>query len=379
MSKESSVEQAFHRIHLLIAEGQADMALAALAQISASDASQTCEVAYIRAWCATLSGNWDAAATFLLSTDSARFEDTDLQTLGQTERRRRIHYLLLLGQMANTLGYYEEATRHYTQCIKFLDERRMNILSVRIKARCGLGSAYTQIGFYAVALAHYEDALQLSGARSAHPDILEIYAGLCTVQRCLGNIEQALLYGKKALQLCVERSETSLEGRMHNLLGQVYDQMRDFEQASFHYTEALKRAKGVDDPELILTNLTALAGVHLAEGRLEEARCLYEQGLTYRARVSNTRLTGALYIMGGKIAEAGQVSGGQTQALVAEAIACYQKAETALAPIQAKTELAEVYGRLAQILEASGRQGEAIAYWKSAYTLYARPEESPVT
>ncbi|MGH2508828.1 MAG: tetratricopeptide repeat protein, partial [Ktedonobacteraceae bacterium] len=297
MSKASNVEQLFHRIHLFLVEGQADMALATLAQISTSDANQEYEVAYLRAWCATLRGNWDTVAALLSSADSLGHEGVDLPSLGQTERRRRVYYLLLLGQAANYLGYFEEATRHYTQCIKFLDERRMNILSVRIKARCGLGRAYTQIGFYAVALAHYENALQLCRTdERTCPDLLEIHAGLCTVHRCLGHVEQALIYGQQALQWCQERSNDARSlGPIHNLLGQVFFQKHAFEEATFHYTEALELAKRINSLELILTNLTALASVRLEEGLLEEARCLYEQGLVYQTGVSDARLVGALY------------------------------------------------------------------------------------
>lgn len=374
MSNASNVDQLFHRIHLFIAEGQVDMALATLAHVSANNPRQENEIAYVRAWCATLSGNWDAAAAFLHPTR----EDTNLQVLGQTERRRRIYYLLLLGQWANKLGYYEEATRHYTQCIRLLDERRMNILSVRIQARCGLGYAYTQLGFYAIALAHYEDACQLSGPESTHPDTLDMYAGLCTAHRHLGHFEQALLYGEKALKLCTDQDNPDLAGRMHYLLGQAYYQMRSLTTATSHYTQALDLAKHVDQPECILNSLTALATVHLEAGQFEEAQRCYEQGLVYQARISDARLVGALYIIGGKIAEAGQQVGMSAQVAQEAALTCYQQAEVLLTSVEAKTELAEVYGRLAQLLEVSGRQNEALAYWKAAYALYARPEGTPV-
>lgn len=381
MSTVSNAEQLFHRIHLFITEGQADMALATLAQVPAGGACRECEVAYVRAWCATMRGDWDTAATFLLPISRVRHEGNGLLAIGQTERRRRIYYLLLLGQMANKLGYHEEATRHFTQCIKFLDERRMNILDVRIQARCGLGYAYTQIGFYAVALAHYENALHLSKTEEAHADMVEIYTGLCTAYRYVGDIEQALAYGEKALQLCRERTDPSLEGQAHTLLGQAHAQAHDFTEAISHYTEALELAQRSKRSALILTNLTALATVHLEAGSLEEAQRLYKQGIACLARTpGNPHLAGALYIVGGRIAEAAQVADKHEHArmLIDEAIACYRQAEAVLVPIQAKTELAEVYGHLAQILEASGRQNEALACWKSAYALHARPEESPV-
>src|SRR5215472_10870220 len=180
---ETAVNQLLHRAHLFITEGQEEEALATLDQIQPEDATQKCEVAYLRAWCYTLNGRWDEAAQFLLDPemvpDIANENTSDIQAFGQTERRRRASYLLLLGKIAVNLSRYEEATRHYTQCIKFLDERRMNVVSVRIKARCGLGMAYTQTGFYNVALTHYEDALRLCGTDTGHPDLADICHGLC--------------------------------------------------------------------------------------------------------------------------------------------------------------------------------------------------------
>jgi tetratricopeptide (TPR) repeat protein len=374
MSEIVSVDLLLHRIHLFMTEGREEEALAILEKISTSEPRQQREVAYLRAWCAAWQECWDEVAPFLLTAEIAGKDD--LQSPGQTERRRRAHYFLLLGKIASDLGYYEEATRHYTQCIKCLDERRMNIPSVRIKARCGLGSASAQAGFYAVALTHYADALHLSGEES--PDLPDIYAGLCDVHRRLGNYEQALAYGKKALYGYVERFDKSLEGHMRNLLGRVCCHMHAFHDACAYYSEALELAMNVQNPALILANLTALAEVRLEEGLLDEAQRSYEHALEYCANLADAHLLGMLYIVGGKIAEvaAGKATGQRARELVDEAIALYQKAEAALSPLQAKVELAGVYGRQARLLEVSGRQNEAIAYWKSAYAVYSRPEES---
>lgn len=367
-----------YHLHLFMIEGRTEKVLAALEQVSASDPHQQQEIAYVRAWCATSRGCWDAAAPFLLAADSAEQAQKALQALGQTERRRRIHYLLLLGQIADELGYYEEATGHYMQCLAYLDERRMNIPAVRIKVRCGLGAIYVRTGFYAVALTHYADALRLSGADTTHPSALEINAGLYEVHRGLGNFEQALVHGKKVLCLYEERADVCQQTHWHNLLGRVCSQMHVFPQAAMHYTSALDLARHVDSPALIFTNLTALAAAHLEEGLVEAARDAYERALVYQTDRADAQSMGMLHLVGGKIAEAtaGQATGARARALLDEALACYQQAEAIFRPLQSRAELVEVYGRLARLLESFGRQSEALACWKSAYTMYDRPEES---
>lgn len=373
MSEVASVDLLLQRIHLFLTEGQEEEALATLAQIQPEEARQKLEVSYLYAWCATLRGHWDEAAQYLRNADIAGLDINDIQSPGQTERRRRAHYLLLLGAIAINLGRYEEATRHYTQCIKFLDERRMNIPSVRIKARCGLGTAYMQTGFYAVALTHYQDALHLSGEQSAHPDLPDIYYGLCGVHRRLGNFEQAYSVGKRALQWYVDRFDKQMEGRMRNLLGCICYQMHDFQCASSYYAEALALAMDGENSTLIMLNLTALADVRLDEGSLEEARRYCERALEHLDRVADGHFQGMVYMVQGKVleAEAGQAREQSTRELLAEAVAWYKKAEAVLSPLQARVELAEVYGRLAQILEATGQHSEALAYWKMAYSTYS--------
>jgi tetratricopeptide (TPR) repeat protein len=380
MSENITPSQLLHRARLVITEGQEEEALAALAKVQPEDEPQKYELAYLRAWCHTLRGRWDEAAHILLASGATGDKIDDIQSLGQTERRRRAYDLLLLGDIASNLGRYEEATRHYTQCIRCLDERRMNVISVRIKARLGLGVAYTQTGLYTVAQNHLEDALKLCGGDSRHANLPDIYYGLCDVHRRLGGFERAFEYGQKALQLYVDRSDKALEGRMRNMLGRICFQMRDFQNASNYLTEALALATSVNNLVMILVNLTALADVRCEEGLLPEARRYCEYALDYLDRIPEGRshFIGMLYIVCGKVSEkeAEQATGLQAREYLEKAVDWYKKAEEILSPIQSIVELADVYRRLAHILEVSGKQDQAIVYWRSAYTLHSGPEES---
>lgn len=376
MSETETVKQLLHRAYLFITEQQETEALATLDRVSPNTKEEKLEVAYLRSWCYTLREHWDEAAQFLLDPEVSGENITDIQSIGQTERRRRAYYLLLLGNIAANLGRYEEATRHYAQCIKFLDERRMNVASVRLRARIGLGTAYTQTGFYSVALTHYEDALRLCGDDDGQSDTPDICYGLADVHRHLGNFERAIEYGKRALNIYVERGDKALEGRMRNLLGRIYYQMRDFQTASYYYTEALTLSTVTNRPGMILANLTALADMRLEEGLLEEAHRYCVNAREYVDRSSSPHIIGMAYIVSGKVteAEAAQAKGERAEKLREEAISWYKKAIEKLTSLEAKVAISEAYGRLAQLLEASGRQEEALTYWRSAYSLYSSHE-----
>ena len=379
MSETVPVEQLLHRAHLFIAEGQEAEALSTLEKVKNADEKQKREIVYLRAWSLTLHGQWDEAAKHLLNLEISGERVDDIQTLGQTERRRRAYYLLLLGNIAHNLGLFEEAIRHYSQCIQFLDERRMNVVSVRIKARCGLGASYTQTGFYTVALTHYEDALRLCNDDSAQPDLPDIYYGLADIQRHLGNFSAAFSYGKQALELYGQRKAKDLEGRVRNLLGRISYQMGDFHGASYYYTEALTTAFSMNSPRMIMNNLVALADLRREEGLLDESWRYCERALDYeKSMAGDNYFLGMLYIVCGKVVEAGleKTAPRYPQEKVDEALSWYRKAETIYSSLQARVLLAEVYGRLAHLLEETGQQDQAISYWKSAFAISSPSQES---
>lgn len=376
---ESVIGDQFYRAQLFITEGQVENALAVLDQVQPENLEQKREVAYLRAWGCTVRDHWDEAAQFLLAADISDELVTDIQSLGQTERRRRAHYLLLMGNIAVNIGRLEEAIRHYTQCIKFLDERRMNVVDVRIRARCGLGTAFTITGFYSVAVTHYEDALRLCGEGTAHPNLPDIYYGLCDAYRHLGNFERALACGKKALQLYTERTDKGMAGRMRNLLGRICYHLGDFQAASAYYTEALALAMRTNSMSMTLINFSALADLRREEGQLEEAWRYCELALDYAEQVPSKHIIGMMYIICGKViqAQAEKAEGQESRELAEKAISYYQNAVEVLEPTDAKVELSEAHGRLAQLLETSGRQNQAIAHWKLAYSASSGPEDSP--
>ncbi|HEY0757174.1 MAG TPA: tetratricopeptide repeat protein [Ktedonobacteraceae bacterium] len=378
----SITDKQFHRIHLFIGEGRVDEALAALEQIQSANEREKQEVAYLRAWCYAERGSWSEAAQFLSNTGVSEEAVNDIQALGQTERRRRAYYQLLMGDIASNLGHHEEGMRHYRKCISFLDERRMNIPDVRIRALLAIGTISVITGFYDLALTHYEEALRLCGETSEHPNLPDIYYGLCDLYRQKGSFLRALDCGKQALQLYSERSQQSMVGRIRNLLGRISYQMRDFQAAGTYYTEALALAMLGGSSLMILNNLTALADLRREEGELAESWRYCDMALEYSLKLpaGTGHFGGMAYIVCGKVkeAEAQEARGQQSKELLEQAVSYYEQAVQALQATGARVVLGEAYQRLAQTLEASGRQDLAMAHWKSAYSVSSNIEDFSV-
>jgi tetratricopeptide (TPR) repeat protein len=378
---ENITDTQFHRIHLFIEEGQIEKALSALDGMELRKEEDRQEIAYLRAWCYSEQNHWNEAAQALLEAGANGETLSDIQAQGQTERRRRAHYQLLMGEVAVKMGHYEEAMRHYRRCIQFLDERRMNIPSVRVRALLAMGTLCVVTGFYDMALSHYEDALRLCSEDHQHPNLPDIYYGLCDLYRHKGNFLRALECGKRALELYTERKQQDMVGRMRNLLGRVCYQMRDFPAASTYYTEALALAMLDGSPVMALNNLVALADLRREEGELGEAWRYCSMALDYSSKLppGNGHYSGMMYIVCGKVKEAEMeaASGQRIQELLAQAITFYEQAVESLKTTDARVALREAYQRLAQALETAGQQELAMANWKSAYSVSTPAEDSP--
>jgi tetratricopeptide (TPR) repeat protein len=369
MHDQSNTEITILRARLLMEEGQYNLALVTLKEIQTDDPEQQHQIAYLSAWCHTRLEHWVEALRLLSPLYAAGSIEEDWNDANHNERERRAFYLLYLGNAAVNLNRFEEASQHYSQCLKLLSERRVNLPKVRIKARYSLGMTCITSGFYALAIQHYEEALQLCKNDPDHEDLPDIYYGLCDANRQMGKFEVAYKCGVMALKLYEKREMRSMEGRMHNVLGRICYQLREFNEATDHYMESLSRATLDNSQSMKMVNFAALADLRLAENRLEEAQRYCDRAEEAAKGLDDDIYLGLMYLVCGKVtlAESERVEGEQHERLLEEARRLFEIARDHLSKTQARTYLAEVYGRLAQMLEKSGQPQEAISYWKTAY------------
>ena len=357
------------RARLLMEEGQNELALAGLEAIQTDDPEQQRQIAYLSAWCHTQLEHWTEALRLLSPLYTPGNIEDNWNDANHNERERRAFYLLCLGNAAVNLNRFEEASQHYMQCLKLLKERRVNLPQVRIKARYSLGMTCIVSGFYALAIQHYEEALRLCKNDPDHEDLPHIYYGLCDANRHLGKFEAAYKYGVMALELYEKRGMRTMEGRMHNVMGRICYQLREYHEATDHYMESLSIATLDNNQNMKMVNFSALADLRLAENRLEEAQRYCDRALEVAEGQDDDIYLGLMYLVCGKVtlAESEQAEGKRHERLFGEAREFFEKAKDHLSKTQDKNYLAEVYGRLAQMLEKSGQPQEALSYWKTAY------------
>ena len=368
-------ERSIYRARLWIEEGQYDLALTTLQHIQTDDPEQERQMAYLSAWCHTRLEHWAEAQCLISQLYTPGNIEESWNDAKHNERERRAFYLLCLGNAAINLNRFEEASQHYTQCLKLLSERRVNLPQVRIKARYSLGMTCIMSGFYAMAIQHYEEALRLCQNNPDQEDLPEIYYGLCDANRLLGKFESAYTFGVKALELYENRGMRTMEGRAQNMLGRICYQIREYDEAADHYLESLSRATLDNNQKMKMVNFTALADLRLAENRQEEAQRYCQRALEVADGMHDNYYLGLMYLTCVKVtlAESEQAEGEQHEILFSNARRLFEKAKEHLSQTQASVLLGEVYGRIAQMLEKSGQSQEAISYWKTAYESLSSP------
>jgi tetratricopeptide (TPR) repeat protein len=375
MHKKSSVERSIYRIQLWMEEGQYDLALTALQRLKTHTIDQTRLIIYISAWCHTLLEQWTEAQSVLKSLYASCSIEANWDCTKHNERERRAFCLGCLGNAALELDRFEEASRHYTQCLKLLNERRVNLPCIRIKTLNSLGLICIVNGFYAMAINHYEEALNLCNNMPEHDILPEIYFGLCDASRLLGRHETAYIYGVKAFELSTQRGMQTIESRIQHLLGKITFQRHEYDEAANHYLESLAIATQEHNQELKIANFTALADLQLAEDHLEEAKCYSQRALELSNVMHNHYYLGQMYLTCGNVtlAESEQTKGEQHDRLFAKARGLFEEAKESLAQTQDSALQGEVNKRIAQMLEKSGQAQEALTYWKTAYESLTKP------
>jgi len=368
-------ERSIYRARLWIEEGQYDLALTTLQHIQTDDPEQERQMAYLSAWCHTRLEHWAEAQCLISQLYTPGSIEESWNDAKHNERERRAFYLLCLGNAAINLNRFEEASQHYTQCLKLLSERRVNLPQVRINARYSLGMTCIMSGFYAMAIQHYEEALRLCQNNPDQEDLPEIYYGLCDANRLLGKFESAYTFGVKALELYEKRGMRTMEGRAQNMLGRICYQIREYDEAADHYLESLSIATLDNNQKMKMVNFTALADLRLAENRQEEAQRYCQRALEVADGMHDNYYLGLMYLTCVKVtlAESEQAEGEQHEILFSNARRLFEKAKEHLSQTQASVLLGEVYGRIAQMLEKSGQSQEAISYWKTAYESLSSP------
>ena len=176
MTAQSDPQMLLYRARLYLEEGRSKEALTALQALQSKDKKVQQNVSYLLGWCYVQQKRWQEAVE-VLSPLLANVKLTG-ESDSLVERERVALYLLRLGEAAINLGHHEDASLHFTICLKVLHDRRVYLPTVRIKARYYLGMTCIVRGLYSAAVQHYEEALRFCRHYNNEEEKAPVYHGL---------------------------------------------------------------------------------------------------------------------------------------------------------------------------------------------------------
>ncbi len=365
------------RARLLLEEGQSDNALKILEAIVPEDEKQRQEVAYFLGWCYVLHKRWGDANTVL--SPIIPLADDEGESENRIDRERLALCYLRLGNVAVQFTHYDQATRHFSKCIKLLNDKRVKLPSlIRVKAHYSLAMAYMMRGLYPAAIQQYNEAVHYFPHIEEDEELGNIYYGLSQTHLYMGELEEAQLAGERALELYKQAGQFNMEGTTHNLLGHIALENKNFQAASDHFTQALAISKTHAGPMRTMMNCAAIAEVRLAENRLDEAKRYCELACDMVGQVSNTYFCSQTYLTTAKVfhAAAQQAEGEERRHLLEETINWLEKAKSYLTEMEAHAAAAKIFQLWGQTLEELGQYQEAFVFWRSSYETLSKAKGS---
>jgi tetratricopeptide (TPR) repeat protein len=362
------------RAQYLLEEGRREQALSLLESIETDDKEGQYERAYLLGWCYTLLRRWDEALSTLAPIPTlADWAEVEAESVSSI---KLVHCLLRLGEVAVNRARYENASKHYIRCLKVLHTKKLDMPLEHAKAHYGLATTQCMRGLYPASEQSYHEAAKYLERVTDNEEHGHLHYGLAYLYRISGKLVEARLEAREALHYYKESFSERREhyvGQTYNLLGVIAFLLGDYREASDYYGLALAIAPQYSGLRMCMLNCIGLAEVRVAERRFEEADEFCQQALKYaqtvQAAEKDEQLVGSVYLMFGKVAQR-KAEGAEPQEKechLHEAIRRFEQARDKLRPTQSYADVAELYGRWAQVLEDLGQPQEAVKYWKYGY------------
>jgi tetratricopeptide (TPR) repeat protein len=194
--------------------------------------------------------------------------------------------------MQDTLEIVKKADQYRSQkgdtesAIKLLEEhvdmlREDPLLSFDIPLILkSLGTCYRDIGNTNKALELYKEALELSRNDFNKIEESDILSSMAFLELKIGSIDQALKYAKQSLKYIGNKRGEKFgiaKSNAHAVLGNIYFENGDYEDALLSYKRALSVAENINFEKRIITVVGDIANVYVMTGKYDEARKLLKK------------------------------------------------------------------------------------------------------
>jgi tetratricopeptide (TPR) repeat protein/transcriptional regulator with XRE-family HTH domain len=233
------------------------------------------------------------------------------------DRRGEVDALWGLGEVAQLLGEYDQARKHYTESLTLA--RHLGYRNGEVDALWGLGEDERLVGECGRAREYYTQALILARHHCYRRAEADVLWGLGQVERLVADYRQAREYHTQALTLARQLGYRFGEADALWGLGQVERLVGEYGRAREYYTQALTLARQLGYRRAEVEALRGLGQVERLIAEYGRAREYYTQALALARHLGYRRAEAdALRGLGQverRVGEYGQARECDTQAL----------------------------------------------------------------
>jgi tetratricopeptide (TPR) repeat protein len=217
-------------------------------------------------------------------------DEAEMLARGLDDRARLARVLAEMGHVRRIAGDLDGAMAASEQAVHLAAELGHRALHVR--ASYYLGLAHLAIGDFGRAAELFQWNVEATGRASSTPSInlrSQARARLAQTLRALGAFTEGRRHGEEALRLAILAGRGIIPILAYGCLGQLYLAQGDLEPAIWVLEQGLALCRASGDRNWLQDIVAALGAAYALQGRLAEGCALLEEGISESIRTGELR------------------------------------------------------------------------------------------
>lgn len=195
------------------------------------------------------------------------------------------HYVT--GFIFETEGRYVEAVQEFLTCYNLLEACPPPYNRQTQKAATQLAKMYANLGDYVRGLSYLYKELQKTKDTDELHATAQLSNSVSIIYQRMGNQQQAEQFARQCLDIAVRLSDDRLTGISQINMGNVFGQVKDWNNAIMHWEIALAIFERMNDDDMCSSTLGNLGIAYKNTGQYEIAEKLLQNCLTIKKKYSN--------------------------------------------------------------------------------------------
>jgi len=265
-----------------------------------------------------------------------------------------IYCTISLGDFYFDRGDMLAAIREYRSALELLNAH--DVKRYRALIQHHIGIVFDSQGNHLKAIEYLLNALKLSEEMNSRQEMARIEAALGWANNNLHNYYQARVFARRGLAQAKGIHDKATEAKVHNLLGNIYFNLRLYDSALRHYDTALLYRRQLDLATQIANTTYDISRVYEVQGRHHDALDLLHSNLTW-AEASGNKTNEALIhnAMGLIYGRLGNLKTAETH---------LSRALTIANTLGTQIYKRDIYINFAKVYTQAGKPGRAVAYYE---------------